>query len=108
MASGPSEVSTNPTTSLQQGKVERIDIHSEAMDKSIPASVYLPQVYFQDSTRRFPSVYVLHGYSGEHGSWLELVPEIKDWADRFDQILVFPDGQYNAWYLDSPRLDSDG
>lgn len=63
--------------------------------------VILPQGY-AESTDSFPVVYLLHGYSGDQESWLTQFPELMDWAAKFGQIIVMPDGAYNSWYIDSP------
>lgn len=87
-------------------QVDSFQVFSDVMQKEIPASIILPSAYLKDTSRQFPVVYLLHGYSGNHRSWINRVPDLKNWADRLDLILVLPDGQYNAWYLDSPMLDS--
>jgi len=87
-------------------QVDSFQVFSTVMQKTIAASIMLPSAYFRDTNRQFPVVYLLHGYSGDHRSWINRVPELKKWADQLDLILVFPDGQFNAWYLDSPVLDS--
>ncbi|MEM6380179.1 MAG: alpha/beta hydrolase-fold protein, partial [Bacteroidota bacterium] len=88
------------STSL--AKVDSILVLSKSMDKEFPASIVLPKAYQKDSSRRFPTVYLLHGYSGRHTSWVDQVPELTAWADLFELIIVLPDGDYNSWYLDSP------
>ena len=34
-------------------------------------TVYLPDGYDRDTTRRYPVLYLLHGASGYHGDWVE-------------------------------------
>lgn len=51
--------------------------------------------------KRIPTVYLLHGYSGNQNDWLGRCPRIKDMADRYGMLIVTPDGR-NSWYLDSP------
>lgn len=82
--------------------VDSIMVPSATMDKTIPASIILPASYHQDTSRRFPCVYLLHGYSGRHTSWLDQVPELVKWADFFELMIVLPDGDFNSWYIDSP------
>ncbi|HNW79706.1 MAG TPA: alpha/beta hydrolase-fold protein, partial [Candidatus Competibacteraceae bacterium] len=55
---------------LAQGaKVETIDIQSPVMAKTIKTSVVLPESY-QPTGKAYPVVYLLHGWSGNHESWV--------------------------------------
>jgi S-formylglutathione hydrolase FrmB len=82
-------------------RVETRDIYSEAMKKDIPATFVTPDSYSK-GTESYPVVYLLHGYSGDHGQWLEFSP-LEDLADRHDVIIACPDGGYGSWYFDSPE-----
>ncbi|RYE12448.1 MAG: hypothetical protein EOP51_31550, partial [Sphingobacteriales bacterium] len=78
--------------------LENVDVPSPSMSKTIPASIILPDNY--GDGRRYPVIYVLHGYGGSHTSYLELAPRIRNLADAYQVILVFPDGDV-SWYLNS-------
>ena len=82
-----------------------VEIPSAAMQRSFRAYVLLPEAYLVDTTRRFPVVYLLHGYSGTYSDWYQKMPALLDYANRYEMIIVTPDGNYNSWYLDSP-MDS--
>lgn len=99
----PSEVlvPTSPDKAFST-KVDSILVPSKAMNKQLPISIILPRAYQQDTSRRFPCVYLLHGYSGKHTDWINRVPNIIQWANLFELIIVLPDGAYNSWYIDSP------
>lgn len=71
------------------------------MRKDIKAVVITPDAYTGD--QRFPVVYLLHGYSGNYRNWVTKIPELQEYADRFGQIIVCPDGNFRSWYLDSPK-----
>src|SRR5688500_7041021 len=54
-----------------KGKLERVRVHGRSLagnlmkeSDSPEVSIYLPPGYLTDRTRRFPVVYVLHGYTG--------------------------------------------
>jgi len=87
-------------TSSSAASLDTLTIHSTAMDKNLKAVIVLPQAY-ENSTRAFPVVYLLHGYSGCYADWSKKV-DLRPLADRYAFILVCPDGGYNSWYLDSP------
>ena len=65
--------------------------------------VYLPPSYNEDSTRRYPVVYLLHGFTGNSSGWVNVNPFYTPTVpERFENllkagqcgemILVFPDG----------------
>jgi S-formylglutathione hydrolase FrmB len=71
------------------------------MHKDIKCVVVKPDSY-SDATRRFPTVYLLHGYSGSYASWVLGIPELNEQADQLNILIVCPDGGYGSWYFDSP------
>jgi len=81
--------------------VDTVTIRSEAMRKDFKCVVILPDSY-KNSAKRFPVVYLLHGYSGNYGDWIKKVPNLQKNADKYQFIIVCPDGNYNSWYIDSP------
>jgi S-formylglutathione hydrolase FrmB len=81
--------------------VDTVTIFSRAMHISKKCVVILPDSY-QNQNNSFPVLYLLHGYSGDYANWIQKVPEIKNYADQFQMIIVCPDGDYNSWYVDSP------
>jgi S-formylglutathione hydrolase FrmB len=79
--------------------VDTVATYSASMKKKIKAVVVLPAGY--DGEKRFPTVYLLHGYSGGYADYIKNTPAIKDYADQYQLIIVCADGR-NSWYLDSP------
>ncbi len=63
-----------------------------------PVTVTLPDGY--QNSKKYNVIYVLHGYSGNHGDWTKLT-NIEKLADQYDVIIVNPDGNFGSWYLDS-------
>lgn len=83
------------------GSVDTVSIFSNGMHRSIKAVVIKPDSY-NVKTKRFPVVYLLHGYDGWYSNWIIRVPELKDYADSNQVIIVCPDGAKSSWYFDSP------
>lgn len=81
------------------GQVDTIEIESASMHVKIKNVVILPADYEQKND--LPVLYLLHGYSGNHKSWIQIKPNLPDLATRYNMIIVCPDGK-NAWYWDSP------
>lgn len=77
-------------------------VFSEAMQKHIPTLIILPEDYRQDATQTYPVLYMLHGYSGDCYGYYYHMPDLQVLCNRYQMILVCPDGGYNSWYIDSP------
>ncbi|MBC9932544.1 alpha/beta hydrolase [Chitinophaga qingshengii] len=90
--------------SLRAATVDTISIPSAAMHRSYKCVVVTPDSY-KKGKQRYPVVYLLHGYSGNYASWITKMPAAKDLADTYQCVMVFPDGAFGSWYLDSP-MDS--
>ncbi|WP_245729360.1 alpha/beta hydrolase [Niabella drilacis] len=80
-------------------KVDTLEVYSASMKKRIRTSVVLPDGYAK--TKKYPVVYLLHGYSGSYAYWAGVKGALEG-ADRYQMILVCPDGGYGSWYWDSP------
>lgn len=90
--------------SFQSGfaaSVDTVSIFSNTMQKAHKCVVILPESY-KNQDNRFPVVYLLHGYSGSFSNWIQRVPQLKNYADEFQLIIICPDGDYAGWYIDSP------
>lgn len=83
------------------GMVDTIEIYSNSMYRYIKAVVIKPTNYNSNSSR-YPVVYLLHGYDGNYNNWIIKVPELKDYADLYQNIIVCTDGAISSWYFDSP------
>jgi S-formylglutathione hydrolase FrmB len=80
--------------------VQNVKTFSASMNKGIDAFVITPVDY--PAEQPYPVLYLLHGYGGDHSNWITKVPEIKEYVDRYNFIIVCPDGNKASWYLDSP------
>jgi len=88
------------STTVFAAKVDTVTTYSPSMKKSIKAVVITPDSYPERG--KMPVLYLLHGYSGNYGSWPNDMPIIKELADRHQFIIVSPDGNFSSWYFDSP------
>lgn len=90
--------------SAQAAKVDTLEIHSLAMDKTYKAAVVLPNSYTK-SKANYPVVYLLHGAYGHFRDWLKSTPDkmlVHNLADQYNIIIVMPEGENFSFYLDSP------
>ena len=90
-------------TYTSKASVDTVSIYSSAMKKEIKTVVIKPASY--KKSKHFPTVYLLHGYSGTYRDWINNVPQIQQMSDAFQLIIVCPDGGFSSWYIDSP-IDS--
>jgi S-formylglutathione hydrolase FrmB len=81
-------------------KVDTVSTSSPDMHKDIKAVVITPGDY--NSSRKFPVLYLLHGFSGDYSDWIKKDPELAQLSDQYHMIIVCPDGDFASWYFDSP------
>lgn len=94
---------------LASGQMKVESIWSASMKKRIATIVVVPESYNENekgetAARRYPVIYLLHGYGGNYGQW-HLITNLAELASRYEFILVCPDGGGKSWYIDSP-IDS--
>lgn len=83
-----------------QAIVDTLKVYSPAMQKEVKSVIILPETY--TTTKRYPVVYLLHGYSDNYSKWVRTVPSIRELASAYQLIIVCPDGAFSSWYVDSP------
>lgn len=83
-------------------QVAEKDIYSTKMRRYIKTVVILPKGYNADLDKKYPVVYLLNGYGGNHLTFINNVKKtLAEDATKLNMIFVCPDGQ-NSWYWDSP------
>jgi S-formylglutathione hydrolase FrmB len=80
--------------------VDTVLTHSAAMGRDIKAVVVKPADY--STSKKFPVLYLLHGFSGNYSDWILKVQAITKLADEYQMVIVCPDGNFAGWYYDSP------
>lgn len=89
------------TIGVFASKVDTVMVESKSMNKAIYNLVITPDNYTSQK-EGFPVVYLLHGAGGNHLDWSSKVPEIINYAEKHNLIIVCPDGAVTSWYFDSP------
>lgn len=82
-------------------KVDTISVYSQKMGRSIKNVIITPAGYEKNTSAKYPVLYLLHGYSGDHKGWIQSKPNLPQIASDNNIIIVCPNGE-NGWYLDSP------
>jgi putative tributyrin esterase len=63
--------------------------------------IFTPENYKESPEQKFPVVYLLHGWSGYYSYWDQII-DCQFYSNKYDMIIVCPDGLYDSWYLNSP------
>lgn len=91
------------TSALCFGAEHRnVEVTSKAMNRPIAVTVILPEGYATNKDARFPVVYALHGAGGNNLRYSDPARTLGKMADRYQTIVVVPDGSKTSWWLDSP------
>ena len=88
------------SSNLYASQLDTIAIFSDAMQKEIKCAVITPEG--MEASDNLPVVYMLHGFSGNYGTWVNKPFATQELADLYSVIIVSPDGGYSSWYWDSP------
>ncbi len=86
---------------LNAANVDTLVVYSNSMKKETKACVVTPEKYDRNG-KNYPVLYLLHGYGGNYAYWVKTYPQIEQFADLYNIIIVSVDGDYSSWYFDSP------
>lgn len=89
----------------EAAKVDTLVIQSPSMQKTLKAGVVTPEGHGKKKNGPYPVLYLLHGYSGNFSNWLKTPPQkdlLQQMADKYQLIIVTPEGGFSGWYYDSP------
>lgn len=59
--------------------------------------------------KKFPTVYILHGFGGKYSDWIKKRADLPELADQYGMVLVMPDGR-DSWYwnsLNDPQMQME-
>ena len=97
-----------PPGAVVTGTVEHVVVHGKALEGNLEAdspdrevTVYLPPSYAGDQTRRYPVVYLLHGYGGRDNTFTGRLANLQESADRlaaaqgFSELIVVTPNAYS-------------
>lgn len=106
-ANHPLSTAGSSVSSLQRhapARVETVQFHSALVGKTLPYNVILPGDY-RSTARRYPVLYLLHGWAGHSSDWLTRT-NVADYAAQYRFILVMPEGN-DGWYTDGVANATD-
>ncbi len=81
-------------------RVETVRVRSGLLGRDVAYSVVLPPGYglFTSRAKRYPVLYMLHGWGGGYDSWLTR-SSLRRYAEEHQLIVVTPEGE-KGWYTD--------
>jgi S-formylglutathione hydrolase FrmB len=86
------------TAGPRVGTVERITVHGKSLEGNLEgdspdrdATVYLPPSYAANPDRRFPVLYLLHGYGGREDTFTSRLASLQESGDRLSAAQGFSD-----------------
>lgn len=99
-----------------KGKIERISVHGKALDGNLEGDsadrevfVYLPPSYAKDTSRRYPVIYMLHGYGLHAEQWVGFINVAS--AEKYpkEMIVVMPDAftLFNGSFYSNSKTTGD-
>ena len=77
---------------------------SRHISKADTVWVFTPSDYTANSTKQYPLIYLLQGWSGTYHQWNDIM-DCQSYADRYGFIIVCPDALYDSWYINSPAIE---
>src|SRR5688572_18868526 len=85
-----------PRAGAATGTVERVTVYGKALEGNLEGdspnrevTVYLPPSYAGDQARRYPVVYLLHGYGGRDDTFTGRLAKLQESADRLAALQGF-------------------
>jgi S-formylglutathione hydrolase FrmB len=78
-------------------------LYAKSLGRTKRYSVILPAGY--DQTKKYPVLYLLHGYGGNHQQWL-VYSHIKEYAATLPLVIVMPDAE-GSYYVNSLTVPRD-
>lgn len=84
-----------------------LQLKSALLSRTIDYGVLYPVNYQrgENAQKRFPVLYLLHGFSGQNTNWIEKT-RLALYATHYDLFIVFVEGN-DGWYTDSATVPSD-
>lgn len=103
-----------PSAPVLTGKSElrEATFYSSRLGEQKPVLIYLPPGY-SDSTRRYPVLYMLSGFSGDRHEWVnwgmcQALEQLIRGGYIQPLIVVMPEGDKSWWFNHAPVPGSDG
>ncbi len=99
------EVRPQPrSTTLAQANLQERTFQSASLGRDSRYYALLPVDYAR-SQKRYPVLYLLHGWHGDYTNWVKLT-KLVEYARRYSLIIISPDAK-DSWYVNSATVPQD-
>jgi S-formylglutathione hydrolase FrmB len=95
---GSAAFAADVTKSVVPANVRTIAFQSESLGEQRRFNIILPLDY-EKSTRRYPTLYLLHGLGDDYATW-SYMTNVSHYAAKYQMIIVMPDGS-RSFYVNS-------
>jgi enterochelin esterase-like enzyme len=90
-----------------QGQVVKRQFFSPDLNKNVSYEIYLPKEYSSSGAKRYPVLYMLHGFSGQVDEWnwyglMSRADELISSGQMRPALIVLPEGDQDYW-VDHPN-----
>ena len=85
----------------QTAAYKTVEFDSPSVARKMKYNIVLPEKY-DESTDRYPVLYLLHGYSSNYRDWVRM--GVPAYARNYKLIVVMPDAG-NSWYVNWSKSD---
>ncbi len=119
LAQAPAARPATPKPPSRADAVQHVKVHGKSLEGNLEGdspdrdvTIYLPPSYAKDTSRRYPVVYMLHGYSGRDDTFNGRLATLPDSEDRLvasgaakEMIVVMPNAftlHKGSMYSNSP------
>ncbi|MCF7823688.1 MAG: prolyl oligopeptidase family serine peptidase [Candidatus Marinimicrobia bacterium] len=86
-----------------QAEILHLKLPSHALIDSNRVIIATPNSFDVNRAKRYPFIFMLHGWSGDETQW-EDDSDLQALCDKYDVLLVLPDGGYDGWWIDTDYL----
>ena len=76
----------------------KMDFHSNSLSRIVCFNILLPDGLSNEQKSRMKTLYLLHGYCGNHNDWL-VYSRISELSTKYNLAVVMPSGE-NSFYVD--------
>jgi len=83
-----------------EGATKEVSLYSNCLNREVKSLIILPDYY--DNSIEIPVVYLLHGHGVGYLNWYKKVPELSEFANTYNILIICPSGGRSSWYIDSP------
>lgn len=80
--------------------IEHLKVPAPGLADSNRTIIATPTSFDVTRPERYPVILMLHGWSGDETQWEKDAP-LQNIADKYNILLVLPDGGYDGWWSDS-------